>query len=181
MISKENEAEVLRLFHAEKRRIGTIAAQLGLHHTTVQRVLRQTGAELKTVVPRPSMTDPYAPFMIQQLEKYPGLCASRLFEMVRERGYQGGADHFRRGVSRHRPRKPAEAFQRLKTLPRRPRPSRLGLLRQAHRGASRATTLGLRDGPELLTAGVSPLLLGLFHVVFPSTPYCSVPTASAKP
>jgi transposase len=37
--------------------------------------------------------------------------------MVKERGYQGGADHFRRLVSRHRPRQPAEAFQRLKTLP----------------------------------------------------------------
>src|SRR5688572_29479419 len=47
MISKETEAEVLRLYHAEKWRIGTIAAQLGLHHTTVQRVLRQTGVELK--------------------------------------------------------------------------------------------------------------------------------------
>jgi transposase len=55
--------------------------------------------------------------LVQQLEKYPGLCASRLFEMVRERGYPGGADHFRRVVSRHRPRKPTEAFQRLKTLP----------------------------------------------------------------
>jgi predicted DNA-binding protein (UPF0251 family) len=90
------EAEVLRLYHAEKWRIGTIAAQLGLHHTTVQRVLRQTGVELKAVVPRPSMADPFVPFLVQQLEKYPGLCASRLFEMVRERGYPGGADHFRR-------------------------------------------------------------------------------------
>lgn len=117
MISKEIEAEVLRLFHAEKWRIGTIASQLGLHHTTVQRVLRQTGVAMKTVAPRPSMADSFVPFIVQQLEKYPGLRASRLFEMVRERGYQGGADHFRRVVSRHRPRKPAEAFQRLKTLP----------------------------------------------------------------
>jgi len=117
VISKETEAEVLRLFHAEKWRIGTIAAQLGVHHTTVQRILRQTGVESKTVAPRPAMVDAYLPFVMQQLEKYPGLCASRLFEMVRERGYPGGADHFRRVVSRHRPRKPAEAFQRLKTLP----------------------------------------------------------------
>jgi transposase len=106
-----------RLFHAEKWRIGTIASQLGVHHTTVQRVLRQTGVEMKTIAPRPSMADAYVPFIVQQLEKYPGLRASRLFEMVKERGYQGGADHFRRLVSRHRPRQPAEAFQRLKTLP----------------------------------------------------------------
>src|ERR1041384_2026926 len=116
MISKETEAEVLRLFHAEKWRIGTIASQLGVHHTTVQRVLRQAGVEMKTVAPRPSMADAFVPFVVQQLEKYPGLRASRLFEMVKDRGYQGGADHFRRLVSRHRPRQPAEAFQRLKTL-----------------------------------------------------------------
>jgi transposase len=117
MISKEIEADILRLFHAEKWRVGTIADQLGLHHTTVQRVLRQTGVESKALAPRPSMSDPFVPFIIEQLEKYSGLCSSRLFEMVKARGYPGGPDHFRRVVGRHRPRKPAEAFQRLKTLP----------------------------------------------------------------
>jgi transposase len=117
MISRETEAEVLRLFHAEKWRIGTIASELGLHHTTIQRVLRQSGIEPRAVAPRPSMADPFVPFILEQLEKFPRLCASRLFEMVKARGYQGGPDHFRRVVGRHRPRKPAEAFQRLKTLP----------------------------------------------------------------
>ena len=117
MIPKETEAEILRLYHAEKWLFGTIAQQLGLHHTTVQRVLRQTGVEPKTLAPRPSMADPFAAFIVEQLERYPRLCSSRLFEMVKARGYPGGADHFRRVVGRHRPRKPAEAFQRLKTLP----------------------------------------------------------------
>ena len=40
MIGREREAEILRLFHAEKWKLGTIARQLGLHHTTVRRVLR---------------------------------------------------------------------------------------------------------------------------------------------
>jgi transposase len=117
MISKETEAEVVRLYHGEKWPVGTIASQLGVHHTTVQRVLRQIGVEPKVVAPRPSMADPFVPFIVEQLEKYPTLRASRLFEMVKERGYAGGADHFRRVVGRHRPRKPAEAFQRLRTLP----------------------------------------------------------------
>jgi len=117
MISKETEAEIVRLYHGEKWPVGTIATQLGVHHTTVQRVLRQIGVEPKVVAPRPSMADPFVPFIAEQLEKYPTLRASRLFEMVKERGYAGGADHFRRVVGRHRPRKPAEAFQRLRTLP----------------------------------------------------------------
>jgi transposase len=117
MIPKETEAEVVRLFHGERWPIGTIARQLHLHHTTVQRVLRQTGVELRVVAPRPSMVDPYTPFIVEQLEKYPDLRASRLFEMVKARGYPGRGDHFRRVLGRLRPKKPAEAFQRLRTLP----------------------------------------------------------------
>ena len=117
MIAKESEAEILRLFHAEKWLVGTIADQLGIHHTTVQRVLGQTGVSAKELAPRPSMADPFVPFIVEQLQKYPRLCSSRLFEMVKARGYPGGRDHFRRVVARHRPRKPAEAFLRLKTLP----------------------------------------------------------------
>ncbi|MEO8179702.1 MAG: hypothetical protein ABI895_12785 [Deltaproteobacteria bacterium] len=117
MIPKETEADILRLYHAEKWPIGTIAGQLGVHHTTVQRVLRQTGIAEKAVAPRPSMADPFVPYIVEQLAKYSGLRASRLFQMAKARGYPGGPDHFRRVVGRYRPRKPAEAFLRLKTLP----------------------------------------------------------------
>lgn len=117
MISKEVEAEIVRLFHAEKWPIGTIAAQLSLHHTTVQRVLRHAGVEPKVVAPRASVIDPFVPFILEQLGKYPRLHASRLFVMLKERGYPGGPDHFRRIIGRLRPKKPAEAFLRLRTLP----------------------------------------------------------------
>ena len=40
MIDKALEADILRLHHAEKWPIGTIATQLHVHHTTVQRVVR---------------------------------------------------------------------------------------------------------------------------------------------
>ncbi len=117
MISKEREAEIVRLHHAERWRVGTIARQLGLHHTTVQRVLAQSGVQAELVTPRASMADPYLPFIAETLGKYPRLCASRLFEMVRQRGYPGGPDHFRRVVARHRPKPAAEAYLRLRTLP----------------------------------------------------------------
>lgn len=117
MISKEREAEILRLYHAEKWLIGTIATQLQVHHTTVQRVLAHAGVAPKLVSPRPSQVDPYVPFLLETLTKFPRLCASRLFQMVRERGYPGAPDHFRRLVARLRPPRPAEAFIRLRTLP----------------------------------------------------------------
>src|SRR5664279_1877981 len=110
------EAQILRYYHAEKWTIGTIATQLHVHHSVVQRVLRQ--AELPGIgtSSRPSQIDAYLPFIRETLEKFPTLTASRLFAMVRERGYRGGPDHFRHLVACHRPRRPAEAYLRLSTL-----------------------------------------------------------------
>ena len=135
MISKAVEAEILRLFHAEKWRVGTIATELHVHHTTVQRVLAQSGVAGHVVSPRGSRADPYLPFMLETLTKYPRLCASRLYQMVRERGYPGAPDHFRRLVGRIRPSPPAEAFLRLRTLP--------GEQGQADWGSFGKVTIGL--------------------------------------
>jgi len=117
MVPAELEATVLRLFHAEKWPINTIADQLDVHHSVVERVLEQDGLPRPTRKPPPSIVDTYIPFVVETLKKYPRLCASRLHEMVKERGYPGGPDHFRHIVARHRPRRPAEAYLRLKTLP----------------------------------------------------------------
>jgi transposase len=114
MISDERQAEILRLHYAEKWRVGTIATQLGIHHSTVERVLGQAGVKL--VASRPSILEPYLPMIVETLKKYPRLRSSRLFEMARERGYRGSPDHLRHAVARWRPRPATEAFLRLHTL-----------------------------------------------------------------
>jgi transposase len=116
MISPKLEAEILRLYHAEKWRVGTIAGQLGLHHGVVTRVLAQDGAPLPKR-PRPARLAPYIPLIIATWKQYPKLPASRLYEMCRERGYQGSPHHFRHMVAPYRPRPTAEAYLRIKTLP----------------------------------------------------------------
>ncbi|HUA26642.1 MAG TPA: IS21 family transposase [Steroidobacteraceae bacterium] len=117
MISRELEAEILRLYHAEHWPIGTLARQLGIHHDTVRRVLTQAGIPAAKQSTRPSMADPFVPFIQASLAEYPTLRASRLYQMVRERGYPGRPDHFRAIVARYRPRPTAEAYLRLRTLP----------------------------------------------------------------
>jgi transposase len=112
----EIEAQILRYYHVEKWRTGTIARQLHIHHSSVARVLRQAGLPRIGKI-RVSCIDPYLPFIRQMLEKFPSLTASRLHVMVRERGYTGGPDHFRHLISHHRPRPHAEAYLRLVTLP----------------------------------------------------------------
>lgn len=115
-IPPETTAQILRLYHAEKWRCGTIARHLGVHHSTVERVLARAGLP-RIASQRAALIDGYLPFILQTLEKYPHLTASRLYGMVRERGYVGGLDYFRRQIARHRPRKPVEAYLRLRTLP----------------------------------------------------------------
>src|SRR5271167_3609667 len=111
------EAQILRYYHVEKWTAGTIAAQLHIHRDVVQRVLAQAGLPRIGPPPRRSKIDAYLPFITQTLEKFPKLTASRLYAMVRERGYCGRPDHFRHLVARLRPRPKAEAYLRLRTLP----------------------------------------------------------------
>lgn len=116
-ISKESEAQILRYHHVEKWPVGTISKQLGIHHDAINRVLTQSGIVKAMRTQQASIIDDYLPFILETLEKYPLLCASRLYAMVVERGYPGGPDHFRHLISEHRPRKLPEAYCRLKTLP----------------------------------------------------------------
>ncbi len=111
------EAQILRYYHAEKWTMGTIARQLNVHHDVVRRVLAQAGLPRFGSPPRPSQIDAYLPVIRRTLETFPTLTASRLYAMVRERGYRGSPDHFRHLVACYRPRPKAEAYLRLRSLP----------------------------------------------------------------
>jgi transposase len=116
MITPQLAAEILRLYHVEHWRVGTIAKQFGLHHRVVTRVLTQNGTP-RPQRSRPTQLDPYLPFIHATWQAYPTLPASRLYDMCRQRGYPGSPHHFRHQVAAYRPRPRAEAYLRLKTLP----------------------------------------------------------------
>jgi transposase len=116
-IPRETEADILRLHFAEKWPRNTIAKTLGLHHSVVERVLLQGGVREEMLRVRPSIADPYIHFIKETLEKYNDITATRLFQMVKERGYTGGVDHFRDIVARYRPRGSKTAYLKLRTLP----------------------------------------------------------------
>ena len=88
-VSAEESAKILRLHHVEKWPVGTIAEQIGRHHDTVERVLTEGGLPVTKQVTRPRLADPYVPFIKETLTKYPRLRASRLWGMVKARGYTG--------------------------------------------------------------------------------------------
>ena len=117
MIDKDLEAKILRYHFVEQWGVNTIARQLGIHHSAVDRVLSQAGLPKAERARRPSIVDPYHPLIIEMLAQYPTLSAARLLGMAQARGYRGGASQFRAHVAQLRPRRPAEAYLRLKTLP----------------------------------------------------------------
>jgi len=82
-VSDEIKAKILRYFHVEKWRVGTISRQLNIHYTVVQRILLQSGSAEANSILRPSCLDQFLPFILNTLKKYPKLTASRLYQMSR--------------------------------------------------------------------------------------------------
>ncbi|HSW37920.1 MAG TPA: IS21 family transposase [Acidobacteriota bacterium] len=115
MIDFEVRVQIRRLFYVEHWKIGTIASELRLHPDTVARALENerfnSGKE-----PRGSAIDPNTEFIRDVLAKYPRLRATRIFEMLRDRGYITGIYPVRRFVASIRPAR-HEAFLRLRTFP----------------------------------------------------------------
>jgi transposase len=117
MISAELRARIRRLFYAEHWKVGTIAAELGIHRDTVAlavEVERFTNVAFRPAV---AMLDPYKDFVRATLAQHPRLRATRLLQMIQGRGYAGSVWPLRRFVRQVRPGGAHEAFFRLSMLP----------------------------------------------------------------
>jgi transposase len=117
MISEELRSRMRRLFYAEHWKVGTIAAELGVHRDTVQLAIeapRFTNTKYRRAA---MILDPYREFIRATLKQYPRLRATRLLEMIRGRGYTGSVFPVRRFVRAIRPTPKREAFFRLTVLP----------------------------------------------------------------
>jgi transposase len=111
----ELKARIRRLFYVEHWKVGTIARELVLHPDTVARAI-ETERFSNAQTLRPSATDPYAHFIREILDKHPTLRATRIFQMIRDRGYGGSVVQLRRFIACVRPAH-REAFLRLRTFP----------------------------------------------------------------
>jgi transposase len=115
-VTAETEAEVRRLFHAEHWKVGTIASQLVVHEDVVRRVLGMLDRAPAVARPRAQLVEPYVDFITETLARYPRLRATRLWDMVKERGYAGGVRTLRTYVAGVRPRPRHEVFLRTDPL-----------------------------------------------------------------
>jgi transposase len=117
VIGPEKLAEIVRLHEVEGWRPGTIGRHLGIHRDTVKAALRRCGIRLGKR--RSSKLVPWLSFAKTIFERYPKVPSSVVWRMICARGYQGSESHFRRRVRELglRPRRQAEAFLELRTLP----------------------------------------------------------------
>ena len=115
MIPDEQVARIRHLFHAEHWKIGTLAAELGLHPDTVRAALNTDRFRSHPRL-RDRLTDPYLNFLRETLQQYPRLRTTRLLQMIQPRGYTGSVSQLRRVVADLRPPR-REAFLRLRVFP----------------------------------------------------------------
>ena len=82
MITPAQRAEIRRLYYSEHWKLGTIAAENGLHRETVRAAVERESGAGRPGLYRPSALDPYLPFIRDTLAQYPRLRATRIHEMV---------------------------------------------------------------------------------------------------
>ncbi len=115
MISPETRAQIRRYFYAEHWKIGTIARELNVHPDAIRNAIESE--RFKNTRPlRASVVDPYLEFIRQTLDKHPRLLATRIYQMVRDRGYDRSLVQLRRTVARLRPQV-REPFLQLQMFP----------------------------------------------------------------
>jgi transposase len=117
MISAELRAHIRRLFYGEHWKIGTIAAELRVHHDAVERAVEPERFINVAYRAKAVSLDPYKDFVRATLEQYPRVVSTRILEMIRQRGYKGSVWPLRRFVKDVRPGSRHEAFFRLSMLP----------------------------------------------------------------
>ena len=115
MISPEIRAQIRRYFYAEHWKIGTIASELGLHTDTVRNAIEADRFRGTRPI-RQSIVDPWLGFIRQTLDQHPRLRATRIYQMVQDRGYTGSVVQLRRAIAGMRPNV-GEAFLRLQMFP----------------------------------------------------------------
>jgi len=116
-VSDEQRARIRALFYAEHWKVGTIAAELGVHPDTVRSAVGTKTFVSRGPKARANKLEPYTEFITATLLQHPRLRATRLYDMLVPRGFEGSERQLRRYVAQLRPRPAPEAFLRLTRMP----------------------------------------------------------------
>ena len=103
MISPETRAQIRRCLYVEHWKIGTIASELGVHPDAVRNAIESERFHNSKPL-GVSVVDPYLAFSRHPLDRHPRLRTTRIYQMIRDRGYSGTDSQLKRNASIEAPR-----------------------------------------------------------------------------
>ena len=108
-------ARIRRLHFHEHYTIHAVSKVVDLHRDTVKRILYGDDSP-DSGHSRPKLTNPYLSVITEHLENYPSICCTKLFRIMKDRGYCGSYNSLRRAVYPLRKKKkvtfkPMEVFK----------------------------------------------------------------------
>ncbi|WP_051276694.1 IS21 family transposase, partial [Desulfovirgula thermocuniculi] len=106
---------MIHTYHQQGVPKSRIAEMLGIDRKTVSRALQQDSYPQERKK-KPSILDPYKPYIEERLNKY-DLTATRLFREIRNQGYTGSYETVKRYVATLREQRPRRAYIRFETGP----------------------------------------------------------------
>src|SRR3989338_11130015 len=95
MIHIETWAEARRLFYVEHQTINAITNILAIHHDTVRNAIGADRFVNRTILRKNEELERFHPIIVDVLERVPKVCATRLLELLRERGFSGSVYQLR--------------------------------------------------------------------------------------
>jgi transposase len=113
MIPIETWAEIRRLFYVEHQTVNAIRNALGIHSDTVKRAIGAERFVNHTILRKNEDIERFNPVIMDILERVPRVRATRLLELLKERGFSGSVHQLRRYLRKSRPQRPSRVFSKL--------------------------------------------------------------------
>lgn len=124
---QELELQIVTL-RAQGWSIHALTRHFQMGRNTIRRILRKNArrrdqghdlltSQKRTATPRSSKLDPFLPQIAQLLEEFPDITGERLFERLKDSGYDGGVSILRDRLHRLRPKPKREPTVRFETEP----------------------------------------------------------------
>jgi hypothetical protein len=96
--------KIKQLYFANHYTVNAICEVTGHHHLTIKKVINYDSFKKKEFKKRKSILDDYNRVIHEQLELYPKLPATRLLQIIQDRGYKGSINLLRVYLSKTRTR-----------------------------------------------------------------------------
>lgn len=119
MLDPATQAEVLRLYFAEKVSQRRIAFRMGIHRQTVAALIQRQSVRMErsSQTRRPSMLEPYYDRIEVLLREDPARSAVNILQKLRLAGYKGGLTILKDYLRTRRPESEPKAYLSLEFLP----------------------------------------------------------------